>query len=321
MRDKPTGCYDSGCPLAVTCRNCGHQLSEHAPAGEGGKEPCHAEKCVCSDFASLGRGFVLGAGDPLAARFMAILEAPGSEEVPFPVISVSGRYFFGTKEEVEREIAVRKRDYPDLPERFIRTGAPAVGRTGSLLEFWAWPKVGLKRTDFFLDNTLRCLPPKKATGAYPTGVVRKAAEKACRQWDRLHLFRPDTFVFSLHPAGIMREITPLPLQIKDFEKVRDFAAAGRKVVALLGGKAVKAFARFGENVTKWRGHYVLLPRTWTLDYKRLFEFQAKERKKKEPKAPKVKKEKTEKVAKVKRAPSEKKARKARLKKFDDVFEL
>lgn len=239
-------------------------------------EPTQPKSCEGCPLYGKAKGFVLGCGDPRSAKYAIILEAPGKDEVAFQLRPNPNRAFLRTAEECDQELAIRKRDYPDVEERYLRTGVPVVGATGAALQFWVWPKLGIKREECYIDNTIRCLPPKGKNGeAYPTGEDRKEAEKFCRQYDRLHHFRPDTLVFSLHPAGILREITPLPLVVKDFEKVRDFTAQGRRVLALLGGKATHAFARYGSNVTKWRGHYAGLPGDWCETYQGDFEYQRK----------------------------------------------
>src|SRR5581483_3704562 len=277
MRDKPDSCYSMRCPLAVTCK-CGHEMELHPD-----ESACtHRDEktgviCDCNIFTSKGRGFVLGTGDPKTAKYMLNLEAPGRDEIAFSLNPVSGRSFMSTPNEVNAELARRRAAYPGVHERFLRLGAPIVGPTGVALEMWVFPKVGMNRNALFIDNTIRCLPPKGAKGSYPTGEDKKAAEKACRHYDRIEQFKPDTVVATLHPAGILREITPLPLLIKDFERVRDFTQTGKRVLALLGGKAVSAFLRYGENVTKWRGHYASFD---AATYKQQFEFKAKQKKRK-----------------------------------------
>lgn len=241
----------------------------------------HPEGCRGCPLDKTGRGFVLGCGDATKARFAIILEAPGKDEISIELKPNPNRAFLKTKEECDKEIDIRKRDYPSMEQHYLRLGVPVVGQTGLALQFWIWPRAGIKREECFIDNTIRCLPPKTKTGVqYPTGEARKAAEKHCRQYDRIDQFHPDTLVFSLHPAGLLREITPLPLAIKDFEKVRDFTSQGRRVLALLGGKATGAFARYGGNVQRWRGHYAALASDWCETYKGLFEYSAKGRKKK-----------------------------------------
>lgn len=243
-------------------------------------QPTQPDSCQGCPLYGVSKGFVLGCGSPEKARYAVILEAPGRDEVTFELKPNPARAFLQTKEECEKEISIRQRDYPEIGLEFLRRGVPVVGQTGLALQYWIWPKAGIKREECYIDNTIRCLPPRSKSGAqYPTGEVRKLAELHCRQYDRLGDFAPDTLVFSLHPAGLLREITPLPLAVKDWEKVRDFTAQGRRVLALLGGKATAAFARYGANVTRWRGHYQALAAEWGETYRSLFTVGAKRRKK------------------------------------------
>lgn len=226
-----------------------------------------------------GRGFVLGCGDPLYARYAFTFEAPGHQEVAFRIAPQAGRAFMATQAEVEKELETRRRDYPNVPEQFLRTGLPIVGQTGSAFQFWLAPRAGIRREECFVDNTIRCLvPPSKSGAAYPTGEEKKGAEKWCRQYDRIDKFRPTAIVLSLHPASILRDVIPLPVVIKDMEKVRDFTSAGHKVLALMGGKAAHAFLRYGSNSTRWRGHYELIGKDWPDTYKSQFDYKAKRKK-------------------------------------------
>lgn len=244
-------------------------------------EPTQPESCRGCSLFGVGKGFVLGCGDPEKAKYAVILEAPGRSEPSFELKPNPKRWFLQTREECEEELAVRRRDYPGLAEKWLRVGVPAVADTGAVMQFWVGTKVGVQRAEMFIDNTLRCLPPKGKSGAaYPIGETKKAAELHCRQYDRLDKFRPDAVVFSLHPASLSREISPLTLVIKDFERVRDFAAQGRRVMVLLGGKAVHAFMRYGSNVTRWRSHYAALAADWSERYKDLFAYRRKERRRK-----------------------------------------
>lgn len=282
MYDKPQSCRDSGCPLSITCQ-CTHLLSQHHDdsnctfVNETTNVPCK-----CSEFRSKGKGFVLGAGDPEKAKIAAIFEAPGKDELSFRLMPVQGRSFYSTQAEVSAEIVRRTERFPNMERKYVTSGVPVVGATWTELDMWVLPRMPLTRSDLFLDNTLRCLPPKKATAAYPTGEEKKMAEKCCRQYDQLDKFNPDTALVTLHPAGILREVTPLPLQIKDWEKARDFVKAGRRVLVLQGGKAADAFLRHAGNVTKWRGHYENLASDWSRTYTSLFEFKAKTKRKPGP---------------------------------------
>lgn len=271
--DKPAYCYESGCPLAQ-CKTCGHPLDTHRGGLSDGM--CSADGCECKRFECKGKGFVLGSGDPYSAKMMLILEAPGADEIQFLLNPIAERSFFSTLPECQSEIARRHKAFPDVDERLLRKGAPIVGPSGVEIDMWVLPVIGIQRRELFIDNTLRCLPPKAKDGShYPTGDDRKEAERCCRHWDRLDQFRPNAMVITLHPAGILREVTPLPLQIKDFEKGRDFVRAGYRVAMLVGGKSAKAFLRYGESVTKFRGDYRLLPKNYIATYKDKFEYVAK----------------------------------------------
>ncbi len=224
-------------------------------------QPKSCEGCPCF---GKSKGFVLGSGDPKTAKYAVVLESPGIQEISYRANP--------------EEVAIRRRDYPEMDERWLKLGVPIVGPTGNALEWWVWPRLGIKREDCYIDNTIRCLAPKGKNGEqYPKGEERKAAELHCRQYDRIGKFAPDTAVVSIHPASILREITPLPLLVKDFEKVRDFTAQGRRVLTLLGGKAAHAYLRYASNVTRWRGTYQAFGGDWSDTYKSLFEYTRKKK--------------------------------------------
>lgn len=252
MRSKPSLCFSSGCPLAVLC-SCGHHLDFHPEDGH-----CtfmREEKlCECMAFASKGKGFVLGVGDPVKASLALLLESPGKEEISFPIDGVGAPGII-PKDELER----RRKDYPDIEERFLKIGSPIVGRSGSLVNQWLLPKVGINRTEIFADNVLRCLPPNNKQGQpYPIGDERVQAESCCRVYDRVQKFEGKVVEVTLHPASLLREVTPLPLVIKDMEKAVSFIRQGFKTLLLMGGKAADAFLGYADNVTRWRGHYEVL---------------------------------------------------------------
>jgi uracil-DNA glycosylase len=242
-RPKPSYCYESGCPLANS-----------------------------------GARFCLGSGDPTTEKMAIMLEAPGSNEIDFVLRPENFvREEFATQAECDRELAIRKRDYPGLAMHYLMRGVALVGKSASEMRQWVFPVIGVKRSEVFIDNTLRCLPPKMGDSNYPKGWERKRAEACCRHYDRWHLMKPDVAIVSLHPAAIVREPVPLPLQIKNFEKARDFVKAGLKVVVLAGGKAAKWWLGFGgivdTNVTKWQGHYqVETPEVLRLREARLVEY-------------------------------------------------
>lgn len=190
-----------------------------------------------------GKGFVLGSGDPCTAKLAVMLEAPGHTELE------------GKAD--ESEIALRTRDYPDLPASNIQVGLPAIGPSGREVDMWVLKPLGLARRDVFVDNCLRCLPPKGKNGEpYPVGDERKAAEAHCRVYDRWAAYRPTVSIISLHPAAILRDTTPLPLQLADFRKGLEFRQAGERPLILAGNKASEMWLkRSGINVLRLRGSY------------------------------------------------------------------
>ena len=67
----------------------------------------------------------------------------------------------------------------------VLQGIPFVGKAGWWLLRNILNPAGLSREEVYLDNTLRCLPPKNKQGeAYPVGTDKLQAEMHCRQYDR-----------------------------------------------------------------------------------------------------------------------------------------
>lgn len=206
--EQPQQCFDAGCPLA-----------------------------------GVAKGFTLGAGDPQRAKYAYILEAPGRDELSFGLTPTS-RAFLPSAEECEKELAIRRRDYPTLEARFIRYGVPVVGATGLALNFWIWSKVGIRREEVYIDNVLRCLPPKSKNGsAYPTGDVRKAAEQCCRQYDRLDMYLSGDYLvcqtckrryqIEENTVSLLRKIFSSEEILQRYTTERFFAFTSRKGTILL----------------------------------------------------------------------------------------
>jgi len=197
------------------------------------------------------KGFALGSGDPKKAKMAILLETPASLEV-----SYLAKELWDGPDEISRRMA----RFPELGDgRFVRIGAPVVGPSGFELFGWALKGLGLQRSDLFIENVLHCWPPKGKTDShYPTGVERKKAEGCClTMWNRLDEFAPTAAVVNFHPAALLREITPLPLQIRAFERAKKLMEAGERVVVCCGGKAAEAWFGYASNVTKWCGHQQL----------------------------------------------------------------
>lgn len=185
---------------------------------------------------------MLGSGNPVTAKIGLLLEAPGKEEVIWKV-------------DDEAEVERRVNTYPNLAMEFLRRGMPVVGKSGVILFSWGLQPVQLTRHDLFIDNVLRCLPPKVGNSQYPKGDERKAAEAWCRQYDRWEQFNPTVSLVQIHPAALAREPSPLPLHIKTMEKAKHFSLNGERPIVLCGGKAVKMWMGHAETVQTWLGHY------------------------------------------------------------------
>lgn len=130
---------------------------------------------------------------------------------------------------------------------------PLVGRSG---RFWLHAlieKAGFTRDDILICNTLRCHPPHDK---YPTGKMRKEAERMCRQYDdKLREYNPDLFVITAHPAMLLRSSAMYRLVARDVEKTFALAAKGFRPVLLMGDKAMGTFAPWANGgVKRWRGH-------------------------------------------------------------------
>ncbi len=214
------------------------------------------DTCAACPLYRKAKGFALDYGDPRRCRFVVQLEQPGKSEIMYAF--AAGQ--FGVLD--QHELARRKTDYPDVGERYLKNGAALIGKSWSLISQWVFARLGIRRDDLFITNTLRCFSPE-----YPTGDDRKIAEAYCRQYDRLHLYcggTPDALaseqlvIIGIHPAAVLRDVTLLPLLIRSAEKAADGARAGAKTILLLGGKAVRSYLGYFDAVSKYQGHY-----TWT----------------------------------------------------------
>jgi hypothetical protein len=236
MIDKPRYCYTSGCPLA-----------------------------------HVGRGFALDYGDHARAKLCIHLEAPGSSEIAHDLLAptIKGELWENQAQDSQGELQRRqlwnKARGLGIAEKFLRKGMALVGKSWVTVNLWILVKFGFKRSDLYITNSLRCLPPVNKQGEhYPTGDDRKQAEELCRHYDRIEEFihsAPEheaLTMISIHPASLSREITPLRLVLEHFKKARDVIRGGGKVIMLMGGKAVKLRLGMFDTVTKTQGHYEYL---------------------------------------------------------------
>lgn len=207
----------------------------------------------------------MGCGNPHTTNIMIVLESPYLEEVNFSVWPPAGpkkRYVLGEVKESQAETKRRRERYPEIEPRLLARGVPVVGRTGFLFNQML-EAAGIQRDRIFVDNALRCIPPKSKGGAnWPTGNAKNIAAFACRQYDRIDEFKPTVVVFSIHPSAVLREQTPYLLIVEDLRKVKEFADQGERVLLLMGGNAVDTYFGFFKNVTKSRGHYEFVDEKW-----------------------------------------------------------
>lgn len=224
--NRPQACFDIGCPLAAQ-----------------------------------GQGFALPSGDIHTSRLAFLLETPATEEINYDLSQTNRRSVPSPWDipDVPAELERRSLLYPHLVGAYLRRGVPVVGRSGMELFSWALRASGIGRRDVYIANVLQCYPGKGKDGtvAYPTGKDRKHAESCCASlWWRLDsIFKPDIAVINFHPAAIIRDVTPLSLQIAAFTRAIRFVQDGYKVLVCCGGKAAKAWFGYGDNVTRWVGHY------------------------------------------------------------------
>lgn len=158
-------------------------------------------------------------------------------------------------------------------------GRPLMGVAG---KSWEWNLLfPLKkcRADVGICNTLRCRPPHNG---YPTGTLRREAERCCRHWDSVEQggdrcigpggivkFNPDLFLITEHPAAILHSgaLGKMRLIRKHMERAFRFADQGARPCVLMGRTAMDLIApelsRASDELhrgkkgglTKWFGHF------------------------------------------------------------------
>jgi uracil-DNA glycosylase len=146
----------------------------------------------------------------------------------------------------------------------ILYGKPLVGKGP---RYWLWQlvsKIGHSRDELQVSHMLRCRAhgvgkPKDKWNDYPTGKLRTAAERYCRQYDEaLVKFAPDAFIISMHPFALLRSPAFTRLMRKDVEKAFRLADKGYRPLLIMGDKAMTMCAPWlSGGVKKWRGHYWL----------------------------------------------------------------
>lgn len=118
---------------------------------------------------------------------------------------------------------------------------------------------GLKMDDLLVTHTLRCTPPWKKTGAYPTGKLKVHCEAACRHWDSaIKEWGPNMYVITIDPSDIFN-LTAYYRQFKrTVEKALKFVDMGYKPVLLCGNEPAHLLFQTLEGnggAKGWLGHF------------------------------------------------------------------
>ena len=115
-------------------------------------------------------------------------------------------------------------------------------------------RLGYKREDVFVGNTLRCRPPNNV---YPVGDLAKKAARACRQYDQsVRAFNPNLFVVSYHPAAILRTPSLYRSTLRSVDLAFKKAAEGYRPCVLMGDTALHLVAPHLRGGLKlWNRHW------------------------------------------------------------------
>lgn len=130
---------------------------------------------------------------------------------------------------------------------------------------------GLTKDNLVISHVLRCsLPYKKGKALYPTGLIKKNAEKSCRVFDDKHgvkgilkekgliSFDPNLFILTFNPQDIFK-VNAYYRQIQeDIAKACRFVKKGFRPVICMGNEAAKLVCPWIEGnggVKAVRGHF------------------------------------------------------------------
>jgi uracil-DNA glycosylase len=129
---------------------------------------------------------------------------------------------------------------------------------------------GLTKADVLIDTVLRCQGPNNS---YPTGDFRHSAEAFCRRWDNTsgknHIdgkqlvagglldFAPNHFLFTIHPAALLKSWNLLRVLQEDVYKAKRLCDSGKRVLICLGEKSKDLIfpGQFAGGILRWRGHH------------------------------------------------------------------
>ncbi len=143
-------------------------------------------------------------------------------------------------------------------ETEIQERKPLTGRAGKLWVKRLVEKLGYKREDVFIGNTLRCRPNTDGVAnKYPLGDMARKAERACRQYDgQVRAFNPDLFIVSYHPAAILRTPALYRSTLRSVELAFTKAQEGYRPLCIMGDTALHLVApHLHGGLRVWNRHW------------------------------------------------------------------
>lgn len=210
------------------------------------------QQCGDCPQAPISKGFSLSSGlMPPKSGICILLENPDSNDC-------ANR----TKDLADGLIEIKRREalYPGLEEKWIRLGSPATSWDDIITTMWNWilSPMGLQRSDVGLYFTLNCFPGRDGSRKllWPKGDFRKKAEATCAGlWlGPLLAWDPTVSVVGMAVAS-RSDSTPIPIALRAVEKAKMFAKQGERVLLLMGNRAARHWLGYGENSTRWAGHW------------------------------------------------------------------
>jgi len=137
---------------------------------------------------------------------------------------------------------------------------PLWGRTERWFIDELLPSIGYTRDECGFDHLIRCYPLK---GYYPTGMVRKAAEKHCRHYDDgLRDFDPNLIGVTYPPSslcvnqdGKRPDYHRTRLIESTVAKAFRHAEKGDRPLVVMGEKGKDYFTSLPGGLKFWQGHF------------------------------------------------------------------
>lgn len=134
---------------------------------------------------------------------------------------------------------------------------PLVGRTGKFFESAILAPYGLRRSQCYLGNVIRCRPHNNVFPASHAAVTH------CRRYDSVLLgFAPDIAILTYHPAAAFRNRSVFPLIRASVLKAVTLSWRGYRVLVAMGEHACRlVFPESGRGgLRHWHNHIVRFDR-------------------------------------------------------------